>query len=246
MKQSHPGTGSQSSSARLQLCSVTVSRGEIQVIQNVNLKLAAGSRIALVGSNGSGKTSLLEALVGLLPTSGEIYFDGLRVDLRNPGHALRLGIALCPTDRGLFPRLSVEENLKTGGHTLPKKIVPQRVAEQLERFPSLAPRRFVLAGQLSGGERQQLVIARALMVRPRLLLLDEPSRGLSPASVYDLLGTINQLVRRGVTVLIADQAVDWLLGKVDHLLLLANGKLVADSSCATVSHERFAASYFQL
>ncbi len=235
-----------SAPARLELRDLTVRRGELWVIRGLSLELAAGSSVALVGTNGSGKTTLLEALVGLLPATGKILVDGSPADLRDPDRALRLGIAMCPAHRGIFHRMTVYDNLVVGGHTLRGEILRPRVEQQFDRFPDLASRGQVLAGQLSGGERQQLAIARALMVEPRLLLLDEPSRGLSPAAIGHMLDTIDQLTGDGITVLVADQAVDWLYRRTDRLLVMANGGLIADSSCQDNPIESFAATYFDL
>ncbi len=231
---------------RLELRGLAVRRGELPVIHGLDLELEASSNAALVGSNGSGKTTLLEALVGLLPAAGEIYLDGSRVDLTDPSRALRQGIAMCPAHRGIFYRMTVEENLLVGGNTLRGEVLRSRVQKQLERFPGLANRRRVRAGQLSGGERQQLAIARALMIEPRLLLLDEPSRGLSPVAIGDLLDTVDLLAREGMTVLVVDQAVDWLYDRIRRLLVLTNGKLIADSASEGSSIGDLAKTYFDL
>ena len=142
--------------------------------------------------------------------------------------------------------MTVRENLIVGGYTLARKTVGERVQEQLDSFPGLAARLELKAGQLSGGESQQLAIARALMVKPRILLLDEPSRGLSPAAIESVLAVIGSLVKTGVAVLIADQAVDWLYGRVERLLILANGRLIGDSAGSDSSFEDIAAGYFDL
>jgi ABC-type branched-subunit amino acid transport system ATPase component len=189
---------------------------------------------------------LVEALAGLIPSSGEIFLNGNPVKLASPRHALEAGIALCPSHRGIFYRMTVQENLLVGGYTLGRKILHERVQQQLDRFPGLAARRNLKAGQLSGGESQQLAIARALMVKPRLLLLDEPSRGLSPAAIESLLAVIGDLVQTGVAVLIVDQAVDWLYERVARLLILANGRLIADSTDSGKPFEDIASRYFDL
>jgi ABC-type branched-subunit amino acid transport system ATPase component len=216
------------------------------VIDGLSVVLPAGTATGLVGTNGAGKTTLVEALAGLIPSSGEIHLDGKPVKLASPLRALRAGVALCPSHRGIFYRMTVLENLLMGGYSTSRKSLRERVQEQLDRFPALATRRDLKAGQLSGGESQQLAIARALMVRPRILLLDEPSRGLSPAAIETVLVVINDLVRTGVAVLIVDQAVDWLYGRVARLLIMANGRLIGDTAGSDRSFDEIAAEYFDL
>jgi ABC-type branched-subunit amino acid transport system ATPase component len=216
------------------------------VIEGLDLRVDAGTTIGLVGANGSGKTTLVEALAGLIPASGDVRLGGSQVDLRDPRRAIAHGIALCPAHRGIFSRMTVRENLLVGGFTVDAARVGERLTAQLARFPALVPRRDLPAGQLSGGERQQLAIARALMTEPRLLLLDEPSRGLSPAVIDGLLKLIHELAGAGMVVLVADQAVDWLYGRVERLLILANGRLIADSVESTASIEEVTSRYFDL
>ena len=213
---------------RLELRSFSVLERDVRLVANLDLSLAHGSFVALVGTNGSGKSSLIAGLAGLLETSGEVLLDGCLVRLDSPAQALRAGIALCPADRGVFPRLTVEENLAVGGYILPAVICRATVREQIERFPALVHHLNMKAGQLSGGERQQLSIARALMTNPRLLLLDEPSRGLSPAALSGLVSIFRSLTSDGTTVIVADQALDWLHKAVDRLLIIADGRLTAD------------------
>ncbi|HSS51450.1 MAG TPA: ATP-binding cassette domain-containing protein [Thermoanaerobaculia bacterium] len=216
------------------------------MIDGLSLALEAGTSVGLVGTNGAGKTTLVEALAGLIPSSGEVYLGGQPVKLASPRRALESGIALCPSHRGIFYKMTVEENLLVGGYTLGRAALRERVQQQLDLFPGLAARRNLKAGQLSGGESQQLAIARALMVRPRILLLDEPSRGLSPAAIESVLAVIGDLVKTGVAVLIADQAVDWLHERVARLLILANGRLIGDSADTDKPFKDIASRYFDL
>ena len=213
---------------------------------DLSVSLAAGTIAGLVGTNGAGKTTLVEALAGLIPSSGEVYLEGRAVKPSSPRRALQAGIALCPSHRGIFYRMTVLENLLVGGYSIPRRSLHERVQEQLDRFPALAARRDLRAGQLSGGESQQLAIARALMVRPRILLLDEPSRGLSPAAIETVLAVAGDLARTGVAVLIADQVVDWLHERVARLLILANGRLIGDSAVSGNSFEEIVSRYFDL
>lgn len=231
---------------RLELRRFAAYRRGIRRVSDLNMVLHAGTCVALVGANGSGKSSLVKALAGVLPSEGEVQVDGKPINLSHPAYALHAGIALCPVDRGIFHRLTVEENLSVGGYTLPRRVKTRRMREQLVRFPNLKHRRGVLGGQLSGGERQQLAIARALMVKPRLLLLDQPSRGLSPGAISILLDIVHALAIEGVTVLLVDQALDWLYNHVDRLLIIADGRLIADSNTNKSSIEEFAEAYFDL
>ena len=235
-----------SAAPALELRHLRVKRGGLTVIDGLSVSLPAGTVTGLVGANGAGKTTLVEALAGLIPSSGEIQVGGQPVKLASPRRALRAGIALCPAHRGIFYRMTVLENLLMGGYSTSRQSLRERLQEQLDRFPALAARRDLKAGQLSGGESQQLAIARALMVRPRILLLDEPSRGLSPAAIETVLAVVSDLVRRGVAVLIVDQAVDWLYGRVARLLIMANGHLIGDSWESDRSFDEIAAEYFDL
>lgn len=229
----------------LELKDLWVHRGELPVIRGLNLEMDRGASIGLIGANGSGKTTLVEALAGLLPCGGEVRVEGQVAELRNPRRALSWGIAMCPANRGIFYRMTVRENLLVGGFTVGTDHLDERLQTQLERFPGLAKRLDLAAGQLSGGERQQLAIARALMVAPRILLLDEPSRGLSPAVIEGLLRLVHELTSSGMIVLIVDQAMDWLHNRVDRLLVLANGRLIGDS-VESDSMEEVASRYFDL
>jgi ABC-type branched-subunit amino acid transport system ATPase component len=231
---------------RLRIHNLTVHREGIRLLAGLDLELDAGIVVALVGANGSGKSALVQALAGLLDATGSVEVDGVRVKSGNPVLALSAGIALCPSDRGIFHRLSVEENLAVGGHILPRKERKLRLSEQLGRFPDLERRKNVPAGQLSGGERQQLAIARALMTKPKLLLLDEPSRGLSPAAIGVLLTTIRSVAAGGATVLVVDQALDWLYQHVDRLLIMADGKFTADLDAHTQPIRDLAEAYFDI
>jgi ABC-type branched-subunit amino acid transport system ATPase component len=215
-------------------------------LANLDLDLGGGVCAALVGANGSGKSALVQALAGLLQATGAMELDGTPVALGNPARALHAGIALCPADRGIFHRLTVEENLFVGGFILPRDVCRSRLESRLARFPDLQRRRTVQAGQLSGGERQQLAIVRALMVDPKLLLLDEPSRGLSPAATSILLETIRSVANEGATVLVVDQALDWLYRHVDRLLVMADGKLTADLDAHERRVQEIACAYFDL
>jgi branched-chain amino acid transport system ATP-binding protein len=231
---------------RLSIRGLEVRRNGVRLLAGLDLELAGGACVALVGANGCGKSALVQALAGLLDARGEVRVDGERLALSDPRRALRMGIALCPADRGVFGRLTVEENVAVGGYTLPAGTCRERMEEQFLRFPDIARRRRAPAGQLSGGERQQLAIARALMVRPKVLLLDEPSRGLSPAATAILLDTIRRVADEGAAVLIVDQALDWLHRHIDRLLIMADGRFTADVDMKTQQVPEIASAYFDL
>ncbi len=202
--------------------------GRTKVLHGLHFLVEEGTITAILGANGAGKTTTLRALCGMVRRSGEICFDGHRIDGRTTEDVVRLGIAHAPEGRGTFVNLTVQENLRLGayarkGHT--------RVDRDFDRvyqfFPVLAERRKQLAGTLSGGEQQMLAIARALMLRPRLLLLDEPSHGLAPLVVRDLfriVRTIND--EEGMSVLLVEQNASLALNLADHAYLLETGRVV--------------------
>ncbi|MFA5081894.1 MAG: ABC transporter ATP-binding protein [Hydrogenophilaceae bacterium] len=180
--------------------------GGIQAVRGVDFEVGEGELVCLIGANGAGKSSILKGLMGLVQHDGEVRFAGERLSGR-PTHAIaRLGLALVPEGRGIFGRLTVAENLDMGAYS--RRDAPN-VRSDLERvyrlFPRLAERRAQLAGTLSGGEQQMLAIGRAMMARPRLLLLDEPSMGLAPLMVQKIYQTIANIAREGVTILLVEQ-----------------------------------------
>ncbi len=184
-----------------------VSYGRIKAVKGVDFSVARGELVCLIGANGAGKTTTLKALAGLLPpSSGDISFDGASI-ARVPAHELvRRGIALVPEGRGIFGRLTVIENLQLGAYVRANGPEVQMDFDRvLALFPRLAQRRAQIAGTLSGGEQQMLAIGRALMSRPRLLLLDEPSMGLAPIMVQKIFEIVRQISREGVTLLLVEQ-----------------------------------------
>ena len=191
----------------LEVGNLKVSYGGIQALKGISLTIAAGELVTLIGSNGAGKTTTLKALAGLLhPTSGKLQYRD-RSLLQIPAHRRVVnGIALVPEGRGIFARLTVEENLLMGAYIRSDKA---GIAADLERqyglFPRLAERRTQLAGTLSGGEQQMVAMARALMSRPELLMLDEPSMGLAPLMVEKIFETIRDISVQGVTILLVEQ-----------------------------------------
>ncbi len=202
--------------------------GPIQALHGVSFALDRGGITTILGANGAGKTTTLRAICGMLHTSGAIHFDGRRIDAAATANIVRMGIAHVPEGRGTFVNLTVEENLKLGAYARRDKA---RLAEDYDsvyrHFPVLAERRRQQAGTLSGGEQQMLAIARALMARPRLLILDEPSFGLGPilvAAIFEILRNINQ--RDGVSMLLVEQNASMALDMADHAYLLETGRVV--------------------
>ena len=179
--------------------------GAIQALRGVSLKVEEGQVVTLVGSNGAGKTTTLRALSGLVkPSRGTIRFCGTDITGKAPESIVRLGMAHSPEGRGVFPQLTVLENLELGGY-IRKDSLADDVEKAFVRFPRLKERSAQLAGTLSGGEQQMLAVVRALMSRPKLLLLDEPSLGLAPQIVQQIFAIIGELNREGMTILLVEQ-----------------------------------------
>ena len=196
----------------------------LPIVRGVSLDVAAGEVLALLGPNGAGKSTLIKAVAGLVPVaSGSVRLHGADVT-RGPAHAMvRRGLAFVPQTENVFRRLSVRENLLVAGQVLARAERPARMREMLALFPNLAARLGNAAGSLSGGERQMLAVARALMVRPAAILLDEPSAGLSPKLVDEVMRTLGQIRRQGVAVLLVEQNVRAALAVADRALVLVEG-----------------------
>ena len=200
-----------------------------QALFGIDIEVAAGETVALVGANGAGKSTLLKCLMGLVkPSGGEILLDGKPITGSSPAQMVRRGLALSPEGREMFGELSVVENLQLGA--LPLRLAKGEQAARMEevfaRFPKLKERHGQLAGTLSGGEQQMLAMGRALMAKPRLLLLDEPSLGLAPLITDEIFAIIHQLARSGTTILLVEQNAARALSASDKAYLLANGKIV--------------------
>jgi branched-chain amino acid transport system ATP-binding protein len=202
--------------------------GGADVLKGISLEVDQGEIVVILGANGAGKTTTLRAVCGMVKTSGEIRFGGRRIEGRATEDIIRLGIAHCPEGRGTFVQLTVEENLRLGAYPRRDR---HRLAEDFERiygyFPVLRERRRQIAGTLSGGEQQMLAVARALMLRPRLLLLDEPSLGLAPLVVREIFRIVRAINRQeGVSVLLVEQNAAIALELADHAYLLETGRVV--------------------
>lgn len=214
----------------LSLRDVSVYYGTAMAVDDINLSQEEGSIVSVIGANGAGKSTILKAINGLVPLrSGAIEFDGTRIDGMPTDAIVKAGIACVPESRKLFPHMSVQSNLKLGAYLRKDK---QGVADDLEvvfkLFPRLKERLRQRAGSLSGGEQQMLAIGRALMSKPRLLMMDEPSLGLAPIVIETLAETINEINQRGVTVLLVEQNAG-LVCKVAHwCYVIEVGKIVLE------------------
>lgn len=211
--------------------------GAVEAVRGLDLTVPAGALVALLGANGAGKTSTLAAIAGLVPVAGgTITFDGQPVTGLSAELLARRGVGLVPEGRRVFAGLTVAENLTLGGavHAAPAER-RRRLADMEARFPVLAERRHQKAGLLSGGEQQMLAIARALMARPRLLLMDEPSLGLAPQMVERVFDLIAALRAEGITILLVEQNVPMSLDVADSGVVLANGRAVLDGTAAELA-----------
>lgn len=213
-----------------------VAYGGIQAVRGIDLDVGRGELVALIGANGAGKSSTLKALSGLLkPAAGRIDYDGAEITGKPAYHLVRRGLAMVPEGRGVFPRLTVAENLAMGAYIHDDKVV---VARDFERaytlFPRLAERRAQAAGTLSGGEQQMLAMARALMCRPRLLLLDEPSMGLAPLMVQKVFETVRAVAAEGVTMLLVEQNAKLALETCSRGYVMESGAIVLADDAKTL------------
>lgn len=213
--------------------------GRIEALHGVSLDVAAGEIVTLVGANGAGKTTLLRAISGVQPiSSGRIYFDGSAIEYTPPHERVALGIAQVPEGRQLFAPLSVEDNLKLGAWRRRRIDSSTDLHRVYDLFPMLAELRRTLAGALSGGQQQLLAIGRALMANPRLLLLDEPSMGLAPILVDQILNVILQLKGEGLTLLLVEQNAVAALGIADRGYVLETGTISASGAAADIKNDR--------
>jgi len=232
-------------SALLTVTNLAVHYGGIAAVKGVSFAIEEGEMVCLIGANGAGKTSTLKALARMIPSEGEIHYRDTRLD-RLPAHALiRLGLALVPEGRGVFSRLTVAENLLMGAY---HRDDPAGVAADLEHvyalLPRLAERRRQLAGTLSGGEQQMLAIGRALMGRPKLLLLDEPSMGLAPMMVEKVFEVIRTIAAAGVTIFLVEQNAWLALKTCARGYVMESGRItLADSAQNLLADPRVRAAY---
>jgi len=220
----------------LEIHGLSTGYSDANVLHGVDLKVESGKIVALIGANGAGKTSTLRAIAGLLPYRGEIAYQGRALVPNKAELNLRAGLSLVPEGRGILGRMSVEDNLRMGVYVRSDHAESAADVERMfERFPILKERRASMASLLSGGEQQMLAIARALLSRPRLLLLDEPSLGLAPKMSDFVFSTIADLRRGGMTVLLVEQKARQALKFANRAYLMETGRMIASGSAADLA-----------
>ncbi|MDJ0269944.1 MAG: ABC transporter ATP-binding protein [Aigarchaeota archaeon] len=230
----------------LQVRELHAGYGKVRVLWGISLEVRRGEIVSLLGPNGAGKTTTLKAITGLVkPASGDIVFDGKRINGLPPHKVARLGISSVPEGRELFPHMTVYENLMMGADLLPKNYDVQQVLEEVySLFPILKERKNQQAGTLSGGQRQMLAIGRALMSKPRLLVLDEPSTGLAPNIVARIFRVLEQLREEELTMLLVEQNALMALEVSDRAYLLETGRIAAEGRREELmADERIRATY---
>jgi len=225
---------------RLRAEGVVAGYGTVQILHGVSVEAGAGEVTCVFGPNGSGKSTLLKAIAGAIDTwKGRVSLDGDDITGLPSHTVLSRGLALMPQGGGVFPQLSVRDNLRMGGYTLPsRRALDERIDELLVEFPRLRERLSVNAGNLSGGEQMMLAIARALLVRPRFLLFDEPSAGLSPKLATEALERVAALAQRGVGVLIVEQNIREAMRIADRIFVLVGGSNRFEGRPADIADDR--------
>jgi len=205
--------------------------GKVEVLHDVSLTIERGQIVTLIGANGAGKTTLLKTISGLIrPTSGAIEFEGNSIVRRPPHKIVALGLSQVPEGRAILKRMTVMDNLRMGAFTRHDSEIDNDIKSVFERFPALAERRVQLAATLSGGEQQMLAIGRALVARPKLLLLDEPSLGLAPKFITRIFLTLRELQKEGKTILLVEQNARQALQVADHAYVMERGRIVLSGS----------------
>ena len=247
--QDEPGAAGRepSAAAPLEVSDLRVNYGAVAAIRGVNLSVAAGEVVALLGANGAGKSTMLRTISGLSrPRTGRITLEGEAIHRLRPARIVRLGVAHCPEGRRVFGSLTVAENLRLGAAARADRT---GIVEDRERiyamFPILSERMAQSAGTLSGGEQQMLALGRALMARPRVLLLDEPSLGLAPLLVQQIFRTLAELKAKGVTMLLVEQNINLALDLADRAYVLRTGEVSLEGSATELKadYEAVAAPY---
>jgi branched-chain amino acid transport system ATP-binding protein len=222
----------------LEVHGLRVAYGSIEALHGIDLVVEEGQVVSLIGTNGAGKTTTLRTLSGLLrPIAGEVVFDGKRLDTEPAHKVVQRGVAHSPEGRKIFPLMTIEENLQLGAYARRDDGIAKDVDAVFERFPRLQERRTQKAGTLSGGEQQMLAIGRALMSRPRLLMLDEPSMGLAPIMIQLIFDTIAELKQQGTTILLVEQNAQAALELADQGYVLETGRVVLQGPGPELLHD---------
>ena len=223
------------SRAMLELKGLNVAYGGIQAVKGLNMVLHQGELVSLIGANGAGKSTTLKAICGLLaPKSGEVLYEGRSVHAQGPWDLVAQGLVMVPEGRGIFTRMTIDENLRMGAYLRRDGEVESDMASVYARFPRLKERHRQLAGTLSGGEQQMLAMGRALMARPRVLLLDEPTMGLAPIIVDQIFEVVRDVHAQGVTVLLVEQNAQRALQMADRAYVLESGELALAGDARTL------------
>jgi len=221
----------------LKIDNIHVFYGAIHAIKGVSFEVNEDEIVTLIGANGAGKSTTLNTIAGLLkPRSGSVTFDGKNLNAVRASDVVSRGLALCPEGRRIFQQMTVRENLEMGGYTRPDKEIPDSIDEMFQRFPRLKERHKQIAGTLSGGEQQMLAMARALMSKPRLLMLDEPSMGLAPILVEQIFDIIKELHGSGTTILLVEQNAQMALSVADRAYVLETGKVTMSGDAKELLH----------
>jgi branched-chain amino acid transport system ATP-binding protein len=238
---SHVNKGEPVLSTR-QLC---VAYGGIQAVQNLSIELYAGELVSLIGANGAGKTTTLKAICGLIaPQSGEVSYQGRSTRGQGPWKLVEQGLVMVPEGRGIFTRMSIDENLRMGAYLRRDDQIESDIESVYARFPRLKERHKQLAGTLSGGEQQMLAMGRALLARPKVLLLDEPSMGLSPIMVDKIFEVVADVSRQGVTVLLVEQNAHRALEMAHRAYVMESGEMVlSGAACDLLGDPQVQAAY---
>jgi branched-chain amino acid transport system ATP-binding protein len=223
----------------LEVSGLVAGYGRITIVRDVALRVEPGELVALVGVNGAGKTTLMKTIAGLVaPTAGRISFDGAALTGQGTERTVDAGVVLVPEGRMIFPRMTVWENLMLGGvHPRPRPHREATLRRVLDLFPRLAERRDQKAATMSGGEQQMLAIGRGLMAEPRLLMLDEPSLGLSPLMVQETYAALRRLNAEGLTILLAEQNVKLSLAVSTRGYVMENGSIVLTGASRDLAHD---------
>jgi branched-chain amino acid transport system ATP-binding protein len=228
----------------LALTDVNTYYGQIHILQGISMRIKPGELVCLLGGNASGKSTTLKTILGIVkPRSGTVEFDGMDVTDKSTSFRIGHGMAIVPENRRLFAPMTVLENLEMGAYLRTDEI-SQDLEDVYELFPVLAERRLQLAGTLSGGEQQMVAMGRALMSKPKLLLMDEPSMGLAPILVEQSFEIIQRVHRAGVSILVVEQNANMALSIADHGYVLATGRIVlADEAAVLAEHEDLKKAY---